>query len=89
MATRKRAKSIDDIRKQTDRIYKLVLDRYSDGTISKERYNKLLDKAIGAERKYTANIKKQSRFKNENSANWKTANATKYSRRAYMTGSNG
>lgn len=88
MATRRR-KSLDDIRKQTDRIYKLVLDRYSDGTISKERYNKLLDKTIGAERKYSANIKKQSRFKNENAQNWRTASATKYSRRAYMTGSNG
>lgn len=88
MATRRR-KSLDDIRKQTDRIYKLVLDRFSDGTISTERYNKLLDKAIGAERKYSANIKKQSRFKNENAQNWRTASSTKYSQRAYMTGSNG
>lgn len=88
MATR-RAKSADDLRKQTDKIYRAAIDGLVSGRMSAESFNRRLDAARAAEKRYTGNIQKQSKYKRESDVNKKTANATRYSRRVYMTGNAG
>jgi len=86
---RRRTKSADDIRKQTDLIYKTALDRFSSGKMDKASLNARLDRARDAEKKYISNIQSQSLYKKQNADSWRRANATKYQRSTYMGVNNG